>query len=318
MAKNKALICGIGGQDGSYLSRLLLDKGYEVWGTSRDAEGGLFGNLKALNVYSKIRMLSVSIDDYYSVFNAVKKSNPDEIYYLAGQSSVALSFEQPVETIQSITLGVINFLNAIRQLNTSIKFYNAGSSECFGDSIDGSANEETCFNPRSPYGIAKVAAHTLVSNYSESYSLFACTGILFNHESVFRSEQYVTQKIIQSVKNIVDGKQQKLELGRLDISRDWGWAPEYVEAMWLMLQQDRPEDYVIATGKTYSLEDFVAESFLIFDMDWKEYVTVNDAFKRPTDITLSRANPEKANNKLFWEARTSMPDVVRKMMNGKV
>ena len=318
MAKKKALICGIGGQDGSYLAKFLLEKGYEVWGTSRDYEGRAFSNLKTLNVFSKIQLLSVAVEDYHSVFRALKKSNPDEIYYLAGQSSVSLSFEQPVETIESMTLGVVNFLNAIRKLNTSIKFYNAGSSECFGDSIGVPVNEDTCFNPRSPYGIAKVAACSLVSNYCEAYSIFACTGILFNHESVFRSEQYVTQKIIQSVKNIVDGKQQKLELGRLDISRDWGWAPEYVEAMWLMLQQDRPEDYVIATGKTYSLEDFVAESFRIFDMDWKEYVTVNDAFKRPTDITLSRANPEKANNKLFWEARTSMPDVVRKMMNGKV
>ncbi len=318
MIKKRALICGVGGQDGSYLSQFLLKKGYEVWGTSRDAEGGLFLNLEKLGVLPRVNILSVVTEDYHSVFNSVQQSNPDEIYYLAGQSSVGLSFEQPVETIQSMTLGVINFLNAIRQLNTSIKFYNAGSSECFGDSDGIPANETTCFNPRSPYGIAKVAAHSLVSNFAESYSLFACTGILFNHESTLRPERYVTQKIIKSVKNIVDGKQEKIELGRLDIARDWGWAPEYVEAMWLMLQQDAPEDYVIATGSTYSLEEFVAEAFNIFNMDWEKYVVVNDEFKRPTDIASSQANPIKAQLQLGWKARTSMIGVIRNMMNEKL
>ena len=315
MAKKKALICGIGGQDGSYLAKFLLEKGYEVWGTSRDYEGRAFSNLKTLNVFPKIHLLSVAVEDYHSVFRALKKSNPDEIYYLAGQSSVSLSFEQPVETIESMTLGVINFLNAIRELNISTKFYNAGSSECFGDSIGVPVNEDTCFNPRSPYGIAKVAAYSLVSNYCEAYSMFACTGILFNHESVFRPDNYVTQKIVQAVKNINQGLQDKLELGRLDISRDWGWAPEYVEAMWLMLQQDKPKDYVIGTGKAHSLEDFVSEAFGFFDMDWRQYVVINNNLMRPTDILYSCANPINAKNQLDWEAKTHMSGVIHKMIN---
>ena len=315
MSNKRALICGISGQDGAYLSKLLLEKGYDVWGTSRDSKEGLFLNLKALKIFSQIELQTVNTDDYASVLNAVSISDPDEIYYLAGQSSVGLSFKYPVETIQSITLGVINFLNAIRHFNKDIKFYNAGSSECFGNSANIPATEMTSFNPRSPYGVAKVAAHHLVSNYCESYSLFSCTGILFNHESTFRPEKYVTQKIIQSALKIADGKQNILELGRLDISRDWGWAPEYVEAMWLMLQQEQPEDYVIATGKTNTLEEFVAESFSALDLDWREHVEVSDKFKRPTDIDISSANPKKASKNLAWEAKHSMKDVVFKMIN---
>jgi GDPmannose 4,6-dehydratase len=318
MLKKKALICGISGQDGAYLSKLLLDKGYDVWGTSRDVDKGLFYNLKTLKIFSKVKLQTVQIDNYDSILNAVKISDPDEIYYLAGQSSVGLSFKEPAETIQSMTLGVINFLNAIRYFNKKIKFYNAGSSECFGNLLDKPATEITRFNPRSPYGIAKVAAHNLVTNYSESYSLFACTGVLFNHESIFRPERYVTQKIIQSAKMIFEGRQEKLELGRLDISRDWGWAQEYVEAMWLMLQQEEPEDYLISTGKTFTLQEFVDESFSTFDLDWKEFVVVSEKFKRPTDILISSSNPIKAKNKLSWQAKYSMKEVVKKMINGDI
>jgi len=314
MSNKKALICGIGGQDGGYLSKFLLEKGYEVWGTSRDAEGRRFSNLASLGVLEKVHIISVYVEDYHSVYKAVSGIKPDEIYYLAGQSSVGLSFDQPAETIQSMTLGVINFLNSIKDLEMPIKFYNAGSSECFGDSIGLYSDESTCFNPKSPYGIAKSASHFLVKNYSESYSIFACTGILFNHESVFRPERYVTQKIIQSVKRIAIGEQNQLELGRLDISRDWGWAPEYVEAMWLMLQQENPEDYIIGTGKSHSLEEFVAETFKLFNMDWQKHVIVNDKFKRPNDILNSCANPSKAKNKLGWEATTQMKSVIKKMI----
>ncbi len=314
MIDKKVLICGLGGQDGSYLAKFLLEKGYEVWGTSRDAEGRKFGNLISLGVFEKVHILSVSLEDYHSVYNVVSNIKPDEIYYLAGQSSVGLSFDQPAETIQSMTLGVINFLNAIRALETSTKFYNAGSSECFGDSVELCSDENTCFKPRSPYGIAKLASHLLVKNYSESYSIFACTGILFNHESVFRPERYVTQKIIQSVKRIAAGEQNQLELGRLDISRDWGWAPDYVEAMWLMLQRKDPEDYVIGTGRSHSLEEFVDETFKLFNMDWQKYVIVNDDFKRPTDIVYSCANPAKAKKELGWEAKTQMKGVIKKMI----
>ena len=316
MPNKKALICGISGQDGAYLAKLLLDKGYDVWGTSRDVDKGLFSNLKALKIFSKINLQTVQIDHYDSILNVVIKSNPDEIYFLAGQSSVGLSFIEPAETIQSMTLGVINFLNAIRYFNQDIKFYNAGSSECFGNILGKPATETTRFKPKSPYGIAKVAAHNLVTNYCESYSLFACTGILFNHESIFRPERYVTQKIIKSAKMISEGKKNKLELGRLDISRDWGWASEYVEAMWLMLQQEVPEDYVISTGKTFTLQEFVSESFAAFDLDWKEFTTESEKFIRPSDIVISSSNPLKAKTKLNWHAKYSMKEVVTNMVNG--
>ena len=314
MIDKKVLICGIGGQDGSYLAKFLLEKGYEVWGTSRDAEGRKFGNLISLGVFEKVHILSVSLEDYHSVYSVVSNIKPDEIYYLAGQSSVGLSFDQPAETIQSMTLGVINFLNAIRALETSTKFYNAGSSECFGDSVELCSDENTCFKPRSPYGIAKLASHLLVKNYSESYSIFACTGVLFNHESVFRPERYVTQKIIQSVKRIATGEQDQLELGRLDISRDWGWAPEYVEAMWLMLQNKTPEDFVIASGETNTLEVFVMEVFNQLGLNWNNHVTIDEALFRPTDIKVSIANPTKAIEKLNWKAKYKMREVIEMML----
>jgi GDPmannose 4,6-dehydratase len=314
MIKKRALICGISGQDGGYLAKLLIQKDYEVFGTSRNSQGKNFENLISLNIFDKISILSVSVENYQSVHSAILNTNPDEIYYLTGQSSVELSFAQPIDAFQSITLGVINFLDAIISIKKPIKFYNAGSSECYGNSTTACIDENSCFNPRSPYGIAKSSSHQLVKNYVESYSIFACTGILSNHESGLRPNRYVTQKIIQSAKRIKAGKQNKLELGNINISRDWGWAPEYVEAMWLMLQQDDPEDYVIGTGKTYKLEDFISEAFNLLNLDWRECVIANDNFRRPTDIVYSCTNPKKAKEKLGWEAKIYMPDVVRKMI----
>lgn len=312
--KKAALICGISGQDGSYLAQLLLSKGYSVWGTSRDTQGSTLSNLKTLGILDQLNMLSVVPEDFRSVFMAIKKSAPDEIYFLAGQSSVGLSFDQPAETIQSIVIGTLNMLEACRMFDKKIRFYHAGSSECFGDTKGQPANEQTPFNPRSPYAVAKASAFWLVDNYREAYGIFACTGMLFNHESPLRPARFVTQKIAQAAKRISKGSNETLMLGRLDISRDWGWAPEYVEAMWLMLQQEYPDDFVIATGKTYVLEEFVQIAFAAVDLDWKEHVRQADEFKRPTDLLVSRADPSKAKLKLGWEARTTMPEVVRKMI----
>lgn len=310
-----ALICGVSGQDGAYLAHLLLSKGYTVWGTSRDAQGNSFNNLSRLGVKDRVRLLSMDPEDFRSVFMALRTSAPDEIYFLAGQSSVGLSFEQPAETIQSITLGTLNILEACRLVENPVRLYHAGSSECFGD-VTGQdpANEKTPFQPRSPYAVAKSSAFWLVDNYREAYSLFACTGLMFNHESPLRPERFVTKKIISAAKAIASGSTEKLVLGRLDIARDWGWAQEYVEAMWLMLQQDQPEDFVIASGKTYTLEAFVAEAFSAFSLDWREHVIQEPSLFRPTDLSISRGDPRNAERRLGWRAMSCMTDVVRNLV----
>jgi GDPmannose 4,6-dehydratase len=266
----KALIIGITGQDGSYLAQHLLSKGYVVVGSSRDVMASSFNNLNALGIRDQVQLISVSINDFRSVFNAIQTFGPDEIYNLAGQTSVGLSFEQPVEAIESIAIGTLNILEVIRVLGKSVRFYNAGSSECFGDTGTTPANESTAFAPRSPYAVAKSTAKWLINSYRESYGLYACTGILFNHESPLRPERFVTQKIIVGASKIKAGLIEKIQLGNLDISRDWGWSPEYVEAMWLMMQQDQPRDYVIATGRMESLTYFVSKAFEYFDLDLQE------------------------------------------------
>jgi GDPmannose 4,6-dehydratase len=310
----KALICGISGQDGSYLARFLLGKGYRVWGTSRDAQGSTLANLKTLKILDRVTLLSMVPEDFRSVFVAIERSAPDEIYYLAGQSSVGLSFEQPAETIQSAVIGTLNLLEACRMLNRGIRLYQAGSSECFGDTNGTTANEETPFSPRSPYAVAKSSSYWLVNNYREAYGLFACTGLLFNHESPLRPVRFVTQKIVQAARRIAAGSTEKLTLGRLDIRRDWGWAPEYVEAMWRMLQLEGPEDFVIATGKTERLEKFVDLAFEFVGLDWQEHVIQSDEFVRPTDLLISSANPTKANKRLAWQATVTLPEVVGRMI----
>lgn len=312
--RKTALIFGVSGQDGSYLARFLLSKGYVLWGTSRDAQGSSLQNLRALGIGEQIKMLSVVPEDFRSVFTAIRSSAPDEIYFLAGQSSVGLSFDQPAETIQSAVIGTLNMLEACRMFDRRIRLYHAGSSECFGDTKGEPANERTPFNPRSPYAVAKASAFWLVNNYREAYGLLACTGLLFNHESPLRPARFVTQKIVQAAKRISRGSKERLMLGRLDISRDWGWAPEYVEAMWLMLQQEQPEDLVIATGKSNTLEDFVRLAFAAVDLDWKQHVGQSADLMRPTDLLLSRADPRRAEVKLGWKARVDMPQVVKHMI----
>lgn len=309
----KALICGISGQDGSYLARLLLKKGYTVCGTSRDAQMSTFSNLSRLEIRDRVKLESMSLNDFRSVLQVLTKIQPDEVYNLAGQSSVGLSFEQPVETLESIATGTLNLLEAIRFTGAKIKLYNAGSSECFGDTGE-AAIETTPFRPRSPYAVAKSAAFWEVANYREAYNLFACSGILYNHESPLRPQRFVTQKIVNSVCKIAAGSHDKLHLGNTSVRRDWGWAPEYVEAMYLMLQQNQPDDYVIATGESYSLEEFVAQAFASVELDWQEYVVVDKSLYRPTDIAVGRGNPAKAKQNLRWEAQYKMPDVVRMMV----
>ena len=314
--RNTALICGVTGQDGAYLSALLLDKGYDVWGTSRDAGRASFANLESLGIAERIHCVSMLPEDFRSVLVVLQKVQPSEVYYLAGQSSVGLSFEQPAETIQSAVVGILNLLEACRMFDRSIRLYHAGSSEAFGDTQGLAADETTSFHPRSPYAVAKASACWLVNNYREAYDVFVCTGILFNHESPLRPPRFVTRKIISAAKRIAAGSEETLRLGRLDIARDWGWAPEYVEAMWRMLQRDTPEDFIIATGRTYTLEQFVAKAFAHFDLDWREFVEQDATLFRPTDIAISRANPSKAARLLGWKAQYEMPDVVDMMLRG--
>jgi len=226
---------------------------------------------------------------------------------------VGLSFDQPVETLHSISTGTLNMLESIRFLDRTIKFYNAGSSECFGNTGTVPADEDTPFRPRSPYAVAKATAHWAVANYRESYDLFACSGILFNHESPLRPSRFVTRKIVDAAARIAAGADQRLTLGNISVRRDWGWAPEYVDAMWRVLQHETPEDFVIASGATHSLQDFVAGAFAYFDLDWNDHVDLNTGLHRPADIDESRSNPGKARELLGWEATKSMPDVVSGM-----
>lgn len=309
----KALICGISGQDGAYLAKLLLEKGYEVHGTARDAQITIFPNLVQLGIREQITCHSMALNDFRSVLQVMAKVQPDEVYNLAGQSSVGLSFDQPVETLESISVGTLNLLEVIRFLARPVKLYNAGSSECFGNRVDGPAVESTPFQPRSPYAVAKATAFWEIANYREAYNLFACTGILFNHESPLRPERFVTQKIIRTARRIAEGSKEKLSLGNMAIARDWGWAPEYVEAMWLIMQQEQPDDFVIATGETHTLEEFVEEAFNCVGLDWREYVIIDQSLFRPSEIILSRANPAKAAKKMGWQARYKMRDVIRMM-----
>ena len=300
----KALICGISGQDGAYLSEFLLSKGYEVFGGSSDATTNNFGNLKRLNIFNQVQIVSINLTDFRSTLQTINKIRPDEIYNLSGQSSVGLSFDQPIETFESICIGTLNLLEAIRFCDTSIKFYNAGSSECFGNSPDEMCDENTLFKPKSPYGIAKASAHWQVVNYREAYNLFTVNGILFNHESPLRPERFVTQKVIKAVTEIAAGKLKKLEVGNIDIVRDWGWAPDYVQAMWLMLQQETPDDFVISTGTGHSLKEFIGMAFKCVHLDMEDYLIINQSLFRPTDLQRVIGNPKRLEK--YWVGLLTM------------
>ena len=313
----KALVCGISGQDGPYLARLLLDKGYEVWGTSRDAQVAPFDNLRRLGLRARIELESMSPVDFRSVLQVLMKVKPDEVYNLSGQSSVGLSFQQPVETLESISVGTLNLLEAIRFTSRPIRLYNAGSAESFGETGPGGADETTPFRPRSPYAVAKATAFWEVANYREAYGLYACSGILFNHESPLRPERFVTRKIVAAACRIAAGSGERLALGNVGVRRDWGWAPEYVDAMWRMLQQPEPEDFVIATGETHSLEEFLDAAFRCVGLSWREHVDIDTSLFRPSDLASGKGNPAKAQLRLGWAARHRMHDVVRMMVEAE-
>lgn len=309
---HRALICGISGQDGAYLARFLLAKGYEVWGTSRDVEANEFNGLKTLGVDGDVKLLSMLPENFSSVMQVFSEIKPHEIYNLAGQSSVGLSFEQPLETMSSIAAGTLNQLEAIRLIDKSIRFFNAGSGECFGESrlaID----EDSTLYPQSPYAVAKAAATWHVALYRKSFGLFACSGILFNHESPLRSARFVTKKIVSAAVNIVKGSHKKLYLGNIAIRRDWGWAPEYVEAMWRMLNYRSPEDFVIATGVAQSLQEFVEAVFDEAALDWRDHVIYDQSLLRPSDPLESVGNPTKAKLLLDWQPTITGGEVPKKM-----
>jgi GDPmannose 4,6-dehydratase len=314
----RALICGISGQDGSYLAQLLLSKNYHVTGTSRDAQIASFENLSRLGIRDQVELLSMVLTDFRSTLQVLAKVQPDEVYNLSGQSSVALSFQQPVETMASIGTGCLNLLEAIRFLGRDIRLYNASSSECFGDTSGRVADEATPFYPRSPYAVAKATAHWTVVNYREAYGIHALNGILFNHDSPLRPHRFVTKKIITTACAIAKGSKQKLRLGNIAINRDWGFAPEYVDAMWRMIQLDTPTDLVIATGRTSSLEDFVAAAFAEVGLDWCQHVEVDETLRRPSDIMYSAGNAAKAQSLLGWRAESTMRDVVRCMVEAEL
>jgi GDPmannose 4,6-dehydratase len=311
----RALITGISGQDGAYLAKHLLGLGYEVWGTSRDAQVASFRNLERLGIKDRIRLESLAVNDFRSVLQVLAKVQPEEVYNLGGQSSVSLSFQQPVETLESISVSTLNFLECIRFMGKPIRFYNASSSECFGDLNGAPANELTPFRPRSPYAVAKAAAFWQVANYREAYGLYACSGLLFNHESPLRPERFVTKKIALAAARIAHGLQKHLTLGNTNIWRDWGWAPEYVEAMHAMLQLQKPDDFVIATGHSCSLQEFVEMAFQQVGLDSAPYVIIDQYLFRLTEIEVGRGDASRAASVLNWRAKTRMPDVAKLLVD---
>jgi GDPmannose 4,6-dehydratase len=314
----KALIVGVSGQDGAYLAQLLLTKGYTVVGTSRDATTQKFDNLRRLGIAERVATHSMVLTDFRSVVQTLSSLEPDEIYNLSGQSSVGLSFQQPLETFESIAIGVINLMEAMRFLNLEAKFYNAGSSECFGDTGPAGADEHTPFQPRSPYATAKAAAFWCVANYREAYGLKACTGLLFNHESPLRPRRFVTQKIVSGAVSIArNNGSGSLYLGNLEVSRDWGWAPEYVDAMWRMLQQDQLQDFIIATGTASTLRKFCEAAFAAVGLKAEDHVRMSQEFERPSDIAFSLGNAKKAIETLKWSPRLRMPQVAEAMVKAE-
>jgi GDPmannose 4,6-dehydratase len=313
--KPRALIVGVSGQDGAYLSKLLIDKGYDVFGTSRDLVATSFHGLEYLGVDSLINKVRLNPSDFKAVHEIIASVQPNEIYNLSGQSSVSLSFQQPLEAVQSIVLATINFIESIRLIGGDIRFYNAGSGEVFGETHGRPSNEETPFHPVSPYGLAKANAAAQVSLYRDVYGLYACTGILFNHESPLRPESYVTQKIIKAAYRIANGSSEKLSMGNIKISRDWGYAPNYVEAMWAMLQLKCPEDFVIATGRTVSLKYFISQVFLHFDLEWTDHVLIDERFFRESEIMFGAADPGKAKRLLCWNASCQVENLIKYMID---
>jgi GDPmannose 4,6-dehydratase len=316
--RKTALIAGVTGQDGAYLAHHLLGLGYQVIGTSRDSQMCDTSRLERLGVHADVELVSLAPNDFRSVLKVVSSAQPDEIYNLAGQTSVGLSFDQPVECMESISVATLNILEVIRYLGSGIRLFSAGSSECFGDTGETPATEESPMRPRSPYAVAKSASFWQVSTYRQAYSMFACTGILANHESPLRPKRFVTQKIIEGVRMIKAGKQDKLQLGNLDVWRDWGWAPDYVKAMHLMLQADQASDYLIASGLTISLRHFTQSAFEVAGLEVGSHLESMDALMRPSDLQHSALNPLKIKSDLGWSTSRSINEIVEKMYNNEI
>ncbi len=308
-----ALITGVTGQDGSYLAELLLKKDYEVYGIVRRSSSSNFERIK--HIQDDIKLVQGDLLDQNSLIEAIEGSRPDEVYNLGAQSFVPTSWNQPVLTGEFTALGVTRILEAIRLVNKKIRFYQASSSEMFGKVAEVPQNEQTVFYPRSPYGVAKLYAHWITVNYRESYDLFCCSGILFNHESPRRGLEFVTKKVSNGVARIKMGLSNELRMGNLDAKRDWGFAGDFVEAMWLMLQQDEPEDYVISTGEAHSVKELVAIAFEHVGLNWKDYVVIDPKFVRPAEVDLLLGDSTKARNKLKWQPRLGFEELVRMMVD---
>ena len=318
-----ALITGITGQDGSYLAELLLDKGYQVHGIRRRTSAFNTGRIDHLyrdwhDHNARLFLHYGDVTDSSILIKLIERVQPDEVYHLAAQSHAHVSFDMAEHTGDVTGLGTVRVLDAIRTLGSSAKFYQAGSSEMFGKVRESPQNETTPFYPRSPYAVAKVFAHWSTVNYRESYGLFACNGIMFNHESPRRGETFLTRKVTRAVARIKAGQQDKLYLGNLDAQRDWGYAQEYVEAMWLMLQQEEPDDYVIATGETYSVREFVELAFEYVDLDWRDHVEIDPKYRRPAEVDLLVGDASKARKRLGWATKTKFRDLVRLMVDADV
>lgn len=315
----KALITGITGQDGSYLAELLLEKGYEVHGIIRRISSFNTGRIEHL--YQDFHVNDAKVFLHYgdladgsALSRLLEKIQPDEIYNLAAQSHVRVSFDIPEYTADVVALGTIRILDAIKETEIKTKFYQASTSELYGKVVETPQTEKTPFYPRSPYACAKLYSYWITVNYRESYDMYACNGILFNHESPRRGETFVTKKITHAIARILKKEQDKLYLGNLDAKRDWGYAKDYVEAMWLMLQQDKAEDYVIATGETHSVREFLDEAFGLVGLDWKKYVEIDSRYYRPAEVDLLLGNPAKAKEKLGWKPKTTFKELVKIML----
>jgi len=310
----RALITGITGQDGAYLAEFLLDKGYQVYGTYRRLSTPNFWRLQYLDIFEKVELIPADLLDTSSIFEAVRLSQPDEIYHLAAQSFVHASFEQPVGTGEITGLGVTRILEVIREINPKIRFYQASTSELYGRGNTTPQMESTPFQPSSPYAAAKLYGYWVTRIYREGYGMFASNGILFNHESPLRGLEFVTRKISNAVAKIAFGLDNELVLGNLEAKRDWGYAPEYVESMWLILQRDEPDDYVIATGEAHSVREFVEKAFAIVSLDWEKCTKVDERFLRPLDVNFLQGDYSKAKEKLGWQPRVKFDKLVEIMV----
>ena len=315
MNSKKALISGVTGQDGAYLAKLLLSKGYKVFGTFRRTSTPNFWRLQYADVYSKINLIPADLTDMGSLINAMKISDPDEVYNMAAMSFVRTAFEQPVGNSHSTGTAVTRFLESIKAINPNVKFYQASSSEMFGNSNTQTQNEQTSFAPASPYGAAKLYAHWITKVYQEAYDMFAVSGILFNHESPIRGLEFVTRKITNAAVQIKLGLKKDISVGNLESKRDWGYAPEYMEAIYLMMQQDKPETYVISTNEAHSVEELAKVSFEVLDLDWKDYVKTDKKYHRPLDINLLKGDYSKAKNDLGWEPKTKFHELIKLMVD---